>query len=177
MGITIGMNQAKALLAEGVRQAEELIKNPSKVDELLIQLEEKLREVPTIGQTLANLPLTVALVKGYITREYTEVSPKVILTLVGSFIYMVRKKDLVPDELPVIGLADDIAVLALGLKSCEPELQAFAEWRRAKGEAEPVMRSAEDAADVTEEEAAECAAAAAEAEAWAAAEAEGDPEI
>ena len=175
MGITIGMNQAKALLADGVRQAQELVKDPSKVDDLLIQLEDKLREVPAVGETLANLPLTVALVKSYITREYTEVSPKVILSLIGSFIYLVKKKDLVSDDLPVIGLADDIAVLALGLKGCEPELQAFAEWRRMKG-AEPV-RAAEEACDISEAEAEEYAEAVAEAEAWAEAEEEGDPEI
>ncbi len=175
MGITIGMNQAKALLADGIKQAEELVKNPSKVDDLLIQLEDRLREVPAVGQTLANLPLTIALVKSYITREYTEVSPKVILSLVGSFIYMVKKKDLVSDDLPVIGLADDIAVLALGLKSCEPELQAFAEWRSNRGAA-PV-RAAEEACEIPEEEAEELAEAVAEAEAWAAAEEEGDPEI
>ena len=181
MGISIGMNQAKALLADGIKQAEGLLKNPPEVDELLIQFENRLKEVPAVGETLANIPLTISLIKGYITRQYTEVSPKVILSLVGAVIYMVRKQDLISDDLPVIGLADDIAVLALALKSCEPELQAFAAWRAAN-QPEEVRAMTEEAAEEMHAEAeateyAEYAEAAAKAEAWAEAEAEGDPEI
>ncbi|MBO7710313.1 MAG: MBL fold metallo-hydrolase [Lachnospiraceae bacterium] len=129
MGITVGMNQAKELLNQGISQAEELIQNPSQVDELLVSLEEKLKEVPAIGGTLSDIPLMIAMVKAWIKKDYTVVSPKVIACLVGSFIYFVKKKDLIPDSLPVIGAADDVAVLGLALKMSEPELQAFAQWR------------------------------------------------
>jgi len=129
MGITVGMNQAKELLEKGISQAEELIKNPSEVDELLVSLEAKLKEVPAIGETLSGIPLMISMVKAWIKKEYTVVSPKVIACLVGSFIYLVKKKDLIPDSLPVIGIADDVAVLGLALKMSEPELQAFAQWR------------------------------------------------
>ena len=35
----------------------------------------------------------------------------------------------IPDGIPVIGIADDLAVLGLALKLSEKELQAFSEWR------------------------------------------------
>ena len=54
MGIGIGINQAKELLEKGIAQAEEIIKEPSKVDELLVQFEDKLKEVPVIGESLSN---------------------------------------------------------------------------------------------------------------------------
>ena len=129
MSIKIGESQAKELLEQGAGQAETLLKNPSQVDELLIRLENKLKEVPAIGETLADFPLMTAMVKAYITGKYTQVSPKVIACLAGSFLYLVKNGDLIPDSLPVIGIADDIAVLALALKLCEPELKAFAAWR------------------------------------------------
>ena len=81
MGISIGMNQAKQLLEKGMGQAEELIREPSKIDELLLQLENYLKEVPVIGETVADLPLMVSMIKGYITKSYTQVSPKVIAAL------------------------------------------------------------------------------------------------
>ena len=102
------------------------------MDEILLQLEEKLKEVPKIGETLSEVPLMIAMIKAWITKDYTEVSPKVIACLVGAIIYLIKKKDLISDNIPVIGIADDLGVMGLALKLCEPELKAFAEWRAAK---------------------------------------------
>ena len=130
------MEKAQNLLDMGIGDAQELIQNPSKVDEILVQLEEKLKEVPAIGNTLSQVPLMIAMVKAWITKEYTEVSPKVIACLVGAIIYLLKKKDLIKDSIPIIGIADDLAVMGLALKLSKPELQAFAAWRDGKGEAE-----------------------------------------
>ena len=128
----LSMEKAKALLETGIAEAQELIKEPSKVDEVLIQMEKKLQEVPAIGETRSDLPLMISMVKGYITKEYTEVSPKVIATMVGAFLYLVKKKDIIPDNIPIIGIADDLGVLGLALKMCEPELAAFKAFRDEK---------------------------------------------
>ena len=124
------MEQARGLLDKGIGEAQEIIQNPSKVDEILVQLEEKLKNVPAIGNTLADLPVMIAMVKAWITKDYTEVSPKVIACLVGAILYLIKKKDLIPDCIPVVGIADDLAVMGLALKLSEPELKAFSEWRK-----------------------------------------------
>ncbi len=123
------MNQVKGWLDSATSEAQELVSNPSKVDEILIQLEAKLKEVPAIGQQLSELPLMIAMVKAWVTQEYKVVSPKVIACLVGSFLYLIKKKDLISDKIPVIGLADDLAVLGLALKLSEKELKDFSQWR------------------------------------------------
>ena len=128
----MNMEQARELLDKGVEEAEEVIQNPSKVDEILLRLEEKLKEVPAIGSTLADLPLMISMVKAWIQKDYTEVSPKVIACLVGAVIYLLKKKDLISDSIPIVGIVDDIAVLGLALKLSEPELKAYAEWRDGK---------------------------------------------
>ena len=128
----MSMEKAKALLDNGIAEAQQLISEPSKVDDLLLQLEQKLGEVPAIGETLSDLPAMIAMVKGYITKEYTQVSPKVIATIVAAFLYMIKKKDILPDNIPVVGLVDDLAVLGLALKLSEPELNAFKEFRDGK---------------------------------------------
>ena len=129
MAVTIGMNQAKSLLQGGAAQAEKLLKDPSAVGELLQKFTEYLKKVPVIGESLSDIPTAVSMIGAYITGKYTEVSPKVIVSLLGAVIYLVMKEDLVPDSLPVIGLADDVAVLGLALKICEEELTAYKEWK------------------------------------------------
>ena len=127
------MEQAQGLLDRGVEEAQEVIQNPSRVDEILVQLEDKLKEVPAIGNTLSQLPLMIAMIKAWIKKEYTVVSPKVIACLVGAILYLLKKKDLISDSIPIIGIADDLAVMGLALKLSEPELKAFAEWRASQG--------------------------------------------
>ena len=129
------LDNAVEALNKGVDEAQEYIKDPSKVDKILIQVEEKLKTFPVVGETLADLPVMIGMVKSWIMKEYTEVSPKVIACLVGSFLYTVNKKDLIPDNTPIIGYADDLAVLGLALKMCEPELKAYRSWREKKGKA------------------------------------------
>ena len=109
-----------------------MIQDPSKVDEILVQLEEKLKAVPVIGSTLSDLPLMIAMVKAWIKKEYTVVSPKVIALLVGAILYLIKRKDLISDSIPIVGHADDLAVMGLALKLSENELKAFAEWRAGK---------------------------------------------
>ncbi len=127
-----GLDKAQEVLDREIGEAEELIRNPSKVDEILMQLEEKLKAVPVIGSTLSDLPLMISMIKAWIKKEYTVVSPKVIACLVGAVIYLIKKKDLISDSIPIIGHADDLAVLGLALKLSEKELKAFAEWRDAQ---------------------------------------------
>ena len=127
------LDQAKGLLDQGIAEAQNLLTNPSKVDDLLVQLEEKLKTVPAIGETLSDVPLMIAMVKAWVKKEYTVVSPKVIACLVGAVIYLVKKKDLIPDRIPLIGIADDLAVMGLALKLSEAELKAFAQWRANQG--------------------------------------------
>ncbi len=124
------LDKAQELLNRGTSEAEEVIRNPSQIDDLLVQLEEKLKTVPAIGETLADVPLMIAMIKAWVKKEYTVVSPKVIACLVGAVLYLLKKRDLIPDSIPLIGIADDLAVLGLALKLSEPELKAFADWRR-----------------------------------------------
>ncbi len=143
MSENISIEKAKEVLEGFTEQAEQFIKDPSKTEELLVNLENKLKEVPTIGDSLSRLPLMISLIRSYITKEYTEVSPKVIVTMISAVIYLLKGKDLIPDKIPVLGYADDIAVFIAAFKLCEPELDAYAAWRDTKEEASTETEIAE----------------------------------
>ena len=129
----INLEKAKEVLAGFTGQAEELLKNPAKVEELLQQLEQKAKEIPTIGEYVAKLPLMISMIRGYIRKEYSEVSPKVIVTMLAAVIYLLLGKDLIPDKTPILGYADDLAVFVAAFALVGPELDAYAKWREEKG--------------------------------------------
>ena len=124
------MADYRSILDKATAEAKDFVNNPSRMDALLIQLEEKLRQVPAIGETVSGLPVMIAMVKSWIRKE-DEVSPKVLAIMAGAFLYLIKKKDLIPDSIPVIGIADDVAVLGLALKLVEKDVQAYREWRDA----------------------------------------------
>ena len=145
------IDQLRSFVESGIAQAQEIMADPAKIDELLGQLKEKAQGIigdsasieEFIGQlgekaqglpegavaALSNIPLMAEMVKGYVTQEYTDVSPKVIASLVSAFLYIVAPKDLVRDDIPLLGLVDDIAMVAIVMKACEAELAAFKQWR------------------------------------------------
>ncbi len=126
------LNQAEKWLKKLAGSAEGIISNPSGVGEIWGQLEGKLKEMPVIGETLTNVPVMIDMVKAWITKEYTVVSPKVVACLVGAAIYLLKRDDLINDKIPVLGYADDLAVMGLALKMSEPELEAYRKWKEEK---------------------------------------------
>ena len=129
----INLDQVMGILEDNASQAESILNDPSQVDSILVQLEGKLKEIPGIGEPISNLLLMVDMVRGYVTKQYDKVSPKVVALLLGSFIYFVKKDDLIPDKIPLLGAADDLLILGLALKLSEDELKEFKKWRKAQG--------------------------------------------
>lgn len=132
MAEQLSVDQAREIIENGIAQAQELLSDPAKIEQLLQQLQEKLKELPAgAGEALSNIPLMAQMVKSYVTKEYSEVSPKVVASLVSAFLYLVTAKDLIRDDIPVLGIADDVAVIALAMKINEKELAAYKQWREA----------------------------------------------
>ena len=133
MANPINMDKAKEALNSFKEQAEELLKNPPKLEALLKQFEEKMKEVPMAGDALSRIPLMIDMIRSYITKDYTVVSPKVIVTMLCALLYLLSGKDLIPDSKPVIGMVDDVAVITAAFMLNGPELDAYAKWREEKG--------------------------------------------
>ncbi len=148
MSSIIDFDKAKDVLGGFTAQAQDMLKDGSKVEEALQALERKMKEIPTIGEGVSRLPLMISMIRGYITKEYTEVSPKVIASMLCAVLYLVKGKDLIKDSIPVVGYLDDIAIAAAAIKLSEKELDAYADWRQAKAAA-----AAEPAEEAAAEEA------------------------
>jgi len=124
--------QIQEELGKGYKEAEELLKDSSKLENLLKRLEAKLKTIPKAGNALANVPTMILLVRSYIKKEYTEIPIGSIIAITSALIYFLSPIDLIPDAIPVVGYADDIAVIIACLKLVESDLQEYREWREAQ---------------------------------------------
>ncbi len=133
MADTISFEKAKEVIRDLTGRAEEMLNDPSKVEEMLQRLEARMKAVPAIGESLSRLPLMISMIRAYIRKEYTAVPPKTIASMLGAVLYLLISKDLIPDKTPLIGLVDDIAIGGVALKLNENELNAYSQWREANG--------------------------------------------
>ena len=129
-------NNMNVVLESYTRKAQYLLSDNGKVEEILRTAETKLKEVPEIGEKVAQLPLMLSMIRSYITKEYTQVSNKVVISMIGAFLYLITPRDLINDKIPVLGIVDDVAILGLALKLNEKELEEYSLWRENKDKKE-----------------------------------------
>ena len=148
--MNINFDKAKDILGGFTAQAQDMLKDGSKVEAALEALEAKMKEIPTIGEGLSRLPLMISMIRAYITKEYTEVSPKVVASMLCAVLYLVKGRDIIRDDIPVVGLVDDIAVAGAAFMLSEKELDAYAAWREAKDGTVTAERALPQTEDVSE---------------------------
>ena len=70
------------------------------------------------------------LVKAYAAGEYRQLPTKTLLITLATLIYFVSPLDFIPDVLPILGFADDIALIVWLFNSLNTDLDNFREWER-----------------------------------------------
>jgi uncharacterized membrane protein YkvA (DUF1232 family) len=70
----------------------------------------------------------VKLIKSYAVGEYKEIETKNIVIILSSLLYFLLPIDFIPDFLPVLGFADDIALLTFVLNSLSVEIEKYEIW-------------------------------------------------
>jgi uncharacterized membrane protein YkvA (DUF1232 family) len=91
---------------------------------------EKISKVnpDAFSENWAYLTAMVRLLSAYRRGEYREVPWKSLVTIGGAVVYVVNPFDLIPDAIPVAGLADDAAVVGFALKAVKSDLDRFMAW-------------------------------------------------
>ena len=114
--------------------AKEILNNPEKMEQLLERAENKRAFVVSnkAQKVLANVPEFIDFIKSSIKREYTEVPVKSLIAITSALLYFVSPIDAVPDVLLVLGLTDDIAILAFCLKSFSDDFEKYKKWKENK---------------------------------------------
>lgn len=103
---------------------------------LLAQLGMKLKDTDWRGVNAEAVRFkffTIArLGKAYATGQYREIPWKTMLIITASVVYFVNPLDLVPDMIPLTGLADDFGVLLWVYNSVSVEIDKFIAWEKSR---------------------------------------------
>ncbi|MGV3641218.1 MAG: YkvA family protein [Adhaeribacter sp.] len=130
-----GKNVAESgIFKKFLGRAEEYLKKPSRVKDLLSDTYKKASEKKDVG-TLAtevweSLQTLSRLIKAAVSGEYTGIPTATIVGGIAVLLYFLSPIDLVPDFLPVIGLLDDVALLAWFMSSIKAEMDKFNDWEK-----------------------------------------------
>jgi uncharacterized membrane protein YkvA (DUF1232 family) len=126
------MNKAyTSAFEKAFSKASKLIKNPAGISALLINVGKKVVSgKSSIKDIKKDLLLLVRLIKRWSKGEYKDVSKKTILSIIATLLYFVNPIDMIPDILPIIGFADDTAILLYILNLVGHEIDSFKEWER-----------------------------------------------
>lgn len=129
--IKITEKQAKDAYKKGCKEAEELLKDPDKVEKFLQKLEKKFKVIPMLGDTFAIVPAMISLVRSYIKKEYTEIPLGSIVGILSALIYILSPIDLIPDVAGPLSYLDDAAVLITCLRAgAQSDIDDYQKWRK-----------------------------------------------
>ena len=72
------------------------------------------------------------LINAYANGQYREFPYRSLVKIVAAVVYFVSVADLIPDFIPLLGLTDDLAILAWVFSSVKDDLQQFVDWEAAE---------------------------------------------
>lgn len=123
--------QANDVINDSTRrsEAEELLKDPSKVEGLIKKIISKLENIPLVGHYFADVPILCYMVSDYVKGRYREVPFATIVGIVVALIYFLSPIDFIPDSIPVIGLIDDAAVILFAVDSAHNDINDYRQWK------------------------------------------------
>lgn len=125
----VSEDEARRLLEAGFPKAERLLEDGDKLEETLLRLEGKMREVPALGEMLADVPLLVLMIRDYAGGVYKFAPVGSILAAVSAILYVVAPVDFIPDVVPGVGFVDDAAVVAFCMKLIHSDVEDYRVWK------------------------------------------------
>ena len=90
-----------------------------------------MRKVSVAGEfvkLLANIKNMIHMVRAYCKKQYTKLPKKTLVSVCFALAYVASPVDAIPDNTPVVGYVDDIAVVERVLKSANKDIDDFVEW-------------------------------------------------
>jgi uncharacterized membrane protein YkvA (DUF1232 family) len=117
--------------SKSMSKASKLSNNTAGILNVLKKALNKIQEQgkgPIIDQIRNKLLIFGGLIKSYATGEYRGIELKNLVIILGSMIYFISPIDFIPDILPMVGFADDIALLTFAYNSVASEIEKYELW-------------------------------------------------
>jgi uncharacterized membrane protein YkvA (DUF1232 family) len=124
-----------------LRKAVGIASNPDKITDLIGSVASKMSDMDQskqrVSEFLEKVRTFLRMLRAYISGAYREIPWKSLLMIIGSLIYFLMPLDLLPDFIPVLGLADDISIIFLVFKSLNEDIEAFLEYENSRQRRNP----------------------------------------
>lgn len=75
------------------------------------------------------MKLAINLIKDFREKSYTDIPWRSIAMIAAAVLYFINPFDMVPDMLPVFGIADDAMLFATVFKSIQVDLEKYGKWK------------------------------------------------
>jgi uncharacterized membrane protein YkvA (DUF1232 family) len=112
-------------------KASRYVRSSKSLFELISKVANKSGELGISGSYSAakdQIGVLVRMVQAYAKGEYKAIPQKSLLSIVAVLVYFINPFDLILDVLPVIGFADDVALLLWLFKSVSSDIEKFRVW-------------------------------------------------
>lgn len=116
------------------KKAEKVLQDTDRVNRIVGSVSTKLKEITESSETLkafaGRVRVILRMVKSYVSGRYRVMPWKSVVLLVAGLIYFITPLDLIPDFIPVLGLVDDISIIAFIFRSLRQDIDDYLEWER-----------------------------------------------
>ena len=116
--------------SQAVRDAEVYAKDPERLFALFQKAATKAASIPKepFKETWAYLQAMLRLIRAYSRGEYRAVPQSALLSIIAAINYLVEPFDLIPDDVPFLGLLDDATVIEFAVRKTREDLDDFMAW-------------------------------------------------
>lgn len=119
-----------------LKKAIGIAKNPEMISELIGGVSHKMSDMDISKQRVSGfierVKTLIRMLRAYISGEYRQLPWKSLLMILGALIYFMMPLDLIPDFIPVTGLADDISIIFLVFGSINEDILDFLEHEKTR---------------------------------------------
>jgi len=129
------MKEGNRLFASAKKKAGTLLKDPDRTKKLLDAAFSRTYTAKNASPLFSlgeKIQAAVRMIRCYIQKEYVDIPWQTIVALTAGLIYFVSPFDALADFIPLLGFADDAAVLTAVLASINQDLERFLAWERSK---------------------------------------------
>ncbi|OYW05458.1 MAG: hypothetical protein B7Z61_06135 [Acidobacteria bacterium 37-71-11] len=130
----MGTQARDPFVRRAVRRAAALLARRVPLGRLLTAAAAALRRPGRpLGVLAGDAAALVRMVRATVAGRYHRLPRRTLVAAVAGLLYLVNPFDLIPDFVPVIGLADDVAVLAWVIRRVRKDLDEYLAWEAAEG--------------------------------------------
>ncbi len=86
-------------------------------------------DLKKFSKFINQIKLAMSLIKDFKDKRYTDVPWRSIAMISAAILYFINPFDMVPDMLPLFGMADDAIFFATVFKSIQLDLEKYGDWK------------------------------------------------